>query len=93
MGIDAEAKAAFVDTMERWQATGGGNIEEEFGAKVASAFPNPPYYAALVKPAMQSTYGGVRTDASRGVRWYCSVRRAQATLCGARPCALATFPA
>ena len=67
MGIDAEAKAAFVDTMERWQATGEGNIEEEFGAKVASAFPNPPYYAALVKPAMQSTYGGVRTDSATRV--------------------------
>lgn len=64
MGMDGEAKALFVDTMERWQATGEGNIEDEFGAKVASAFPNPPYYAAHVKPAMQSTYGGIRTDSA-----------------------------
>ena len=53
--------------MERWQSTGVGNVEEEFGAKVASVFDNPPYYAALVKPAMQSTYGGIRTDPSARV--------------------------
>lgn len=67
MGFDGEAKSNFVDTMERWQATGEGNVEDDFGAKVASVFENPPYYAALVKPAMQSTYGGVHTDPSTKV--------------------------
>lgn len=67
MALNAEAQAAFVDTMERWQAVGEGNVEEDFGAKVASTFQNPPYYAALVKPAMQSTYGGVSTDAAARV--------------------------
>ncbi len=67
MGLSDEAQTAFVDTMERWQAVGEGNVEEEFGATVASTFQNPPYYAALVKPAMQSTYGGVCTDAAARV--------------------------
>lgn len=67
MGFDDAAKHNFVETMERWQSTGVGNVEEEFGAKVASVFDNPPYYAALVKPAMQSTYGGIRTDPSARV--------------------------
>ncbi len=62
MEYDATAKADFVATMNKWQATGVGNIDEDFGAKVASIFDNPPYFAARIKPAMQSTYGGVHVD-------------------------------
>lgn len=67
MGFDGTAQTSFVETMEKWQAVGEGNVESDFGAKVASSFQKPPYYAALVKPAMQSTYGGVKTDSSARV--------------------------
>lgn len=67
MGMEGEAAQNFLSTMEKWQSTGVGNVEGDFGATVKDDFDAPPYYAAHIKPAMQSTYGGVRTDASAHV--------------------------
>lgn len=67
MGFDGEAKNNFIKTMEKWQDVGEGNIENDFGATVKDVFDTPPYYAAKIKPAMQSTYGGVKTDSSAHV--------------------------
>ncbi|QOS68708.1 FAD-dependent oxidoreductase [Eggerthella guodeyinii] len=67
MGMDEASTERFLATMDKWQSTGVGNVEEDFGATVKDAFDTPPYYAAHVKPAMQSTYGGVKTDASAHV--------------------------
>ena len=36
--------------------------DKAFGRKIQYPMLNPPYYAALVTPSMQSTYGGIKTN-------------------------------
>lgn len=67
MGLTDDATVNFVATMEKWQSTGKGNVDEDFGSTVNDVFEVTPYYAVHVKPAMQSTYGGVKTDAKARV--------------------------
>ncbi len=64
MGLGDEATATFIEQMQLWQGLEEKAEDPLFGGKVINNFSNPPFYAALVKPAMQSTYGGVTTDAS-----------------------------
>lgn len=62
MGFDEVATANFVATIGAWQQQAEGDADEAFGGAVLNAYDQPPFYAALVQPAMQSTYGGVKTD-------------------------------
>lgn len=62
MGLSSESSSNFVVTMEKWQNAGKGNVEGDFGATVKDPFDTPPFYAASIQPAMQSTYGGIKTD-------------------------------
>ena len=62
MGFDEAATANFVATIGAWQQQAEGDADETFGGTVLNAYDQPPFYAALVQPAMQSTYGGVKTD-------------------------------
>ena len=62
MGFDEIATANFVATIGAWQQQAEGDPDEAFGGKVLNVYDQPPFYAALVQPAMQSTYGGVKTD-------------------------------
>lgn len=63
MGLDEEGAASLASELGAWQELGEGADDPEFGGKVTNAFDQPPFYAAHVQPAMQSTYGGVTTDA------------------------------
>lgn len=62
MGLDEAGTAHLSEALTAWQELGEGAEDPAFGGKVINGFTQPPYYAALVKPAMQSTYGGVTTD-------------------------------
>lgn len=62
MGFDDAATANFVAAIGAWQQQAEGDVDEAFGGSVLNAYDQPPFYAALVQPAMQSTYGGVKTD-------------------------------
>ena len=62
MELDASATQNFVNAMTAWQQAGEGAEDPDFGGTVVNGFVKAPYYAAAVKPAMQSTYGGVTTD-------------------------------
>lgn len=67
MELNGSGAEAFVATMEKWQATGAENAEEDFGAIVPDVFDTPPYYAARVTPAMQGAYCGIATDSQAHV--------------------------
>lgn len=67
MGFDSAATKNLVEAMEAWQKTEKGEKEPVFGTKVLDPLTQAPFYAVKVKPAMQSTYGGVRTDPSARV--------------------------
>lgn len=62
MGLSADATLTFAEQMQTWQGLEEKSEDPLFGGLVINNFNQPPYYAALVKPAMQSTYGGVTTD-------------------------------
>ena len=62
MGFDEASAANLTEALTAWQELGEGADDPEFGGKVINGFVQPPFYAALGKPAMQSTYGGVTTD-------------------------------
>ena len=55
-------KKAFVDTMNRFVQSCKDGKDPEFNRKIQYPMLTPPYYASLVTPSMQSTYGGVKTD-------------------------------
>lgn len=59
MDIDQDA---FIQTMERYHQYCADGEDLEFGTAMTDTLEDAPYYAALVTPSMQSTYGGVRTD-------------------------------
>ncbi len=63
MGFDETATGKFVEVINTWQTLGEGAEDELFGGTIQNSFDTPPFYAARVQPAMQSTYGGITTDA------------------------------
>ena len=60
--------AAFVETMEKWNAAVEAGIDEEFGR---TSFANPlntaPYYAIKVAPGVHHTMGGLQINSSAEV--------------------------
>lgn len=59
MDINQEA---FLATMDRYHQYCTDGEDLEFGADLKETLQDAPYYAVLVTPSMQSTYGGVKTD-------------------------------
>lgn len=59
--IDVD-KAAFLKTMKDYLAYRKAGKDLEFGRKNMEPIERKKFYAALVTPAMQSTYGGVKVD-------------------------------
>ncbi len=55
-------KQAFLKTMKDYQAYTVAGKDEEFGRKITDPIDKPKYYATLVTPSMQSTYGGIKVD-------------------------------
>jgi fumarate reductase flavoprotein subunit len=62
IGMKEAAAENFVKTMEKWQATGVGNVEEDFGATIPDAYDQAPYHAIRIQPLMQGAYCGIETD-------------------------------
>ena len=54
----------FIETMDQYikDCKEGLKNDKSFGRKIQYPMLNPPYYAALVTPSMQSTYGGIKTN-------------------------------
>lgn len=61
--LDVNQKA-FIETMDNYikDCKEGLKNDKAFGRKIQYPMLNPPYYAALVTPSMQSTYGGIKTN-------------------------------
>lgn len=61
--LDVNQKA-FIETMDAniKDCKEGLKNDKAFGRKIQYPMLNPPYYAALVTPSMQSTYGGIKTN-------------------------------
>ena len=61
--LDVNQKA-FIETMDAYikDCKEGLKNDKAFGRKIQYPMLNPPYYAALVTPSMQSTYGGIKTN-------------------------------
>ena len=61
--LDVNQKA-FIETMDTYikDCKEGLKNDKAFGRKIQYPMLNPPYYAALVTPSMQSTYGGIKTN-------------------------------
>ena len=55
-------RAAFLKTMKDYQSYRKAGKDLEFGRKVMEPIERKKFYAALVTPAMQSTYGGIKVD-------------------------------
>jgi len=54
----------FVNTMNRYisDCKAGLDKDQELGRKIQNPLVKPPFYASLVTPSMQSTYGGLKTN-------------------------------
>ena len=54
----------FISTVDKYIAdcNAGLKNDKEFNRKIQYPMTKPPYYAALVTPSMQSTYGGLKTN-------------------------------
>ena len=54
----------FISTVDKYIADckAGLKNDKEFNRKIQYPMIKPPYYAALVTPSMQSTYGGLKTN-------------------------------
>lgn len=61
--IDVNQKE-FVKTVDNYIADCKAGLEKdkEIGRKIQYPLVKPPFYAALVTPSMQSTYGGIKTN-------------------------------
>jgi fumarate reductase flavoprotein subunit len=59
MDVDKET---FLATMEAYQTAGETGEDKEFNRDITDPIDTPKYYAALVTPSMQSTYGGITVD-------------------------------
>ena len=57
-------KDAFLATMEAYTEAGQTGEDKAFGRDITDPVDTPPYYAAIVTPSMQSSYGGITTDHS-----------------------------
>ena len=57
-------KDAFLATMAAYTEAGQTGEDKAFGRDITDPVDTPPYYAALVTPSMQSSYGGITTDHS-----------------------------
>lgn len=55
-------KENFLKTMKDYQTYTVTGVDKEFGRKISDPIDKPKYYAALVTPSMQSTYGGIKVD-------------------------------
>ncbi|WP_019849443.1 FAD-binding protein [Desulfitobacterium sp. PCE1] len=55
-------KENFLKTMKDYQSYTINGEDKEFGRKISDPIDKPKYYAALVTPSMQSTYGGIKVD-------------------------------
>lgn len=53
---------AFIKTMKDYMATCQAGKDPEFNRRIQYPIAKAPFYAALVTPSMQSTYGGIKTD-------------------------------
>lgn len=61
LDVDQEA---FLATMAAYQEAGKTGYDEAFDKEITDPIDTPKYYAALVTPSMQSTYGGITVDHS-----------------------------
>lgn len=67
MGLEGDAAAAFVETMENYNAYCAAGADQEFGRDAAVLFPvdTPPFYACSFDPVLGETMvtcGGIITD-------------------------------
>ena len=53
---------AFTKTMKDYMAACQAGKDPEFNRRIQYPIAKAPFYAALVTPSMQSTYGGIKTD-------------------------------
>ena len=53
---------AFIKTMKDYMAAFQAGKDPEFNRRIQYPIAKAPFYAALVTPSMQSTYGGIKTD-------------------------------
>ena len=53
---------AFIKTMKDYMAACQAGKDPEFNRRIQYPIARAPFYAALVTPSMQSTYGGIKTD-------------------------------
>lgn len=53
---------AFIKTMKDYMAACQAGKDPEFNRRIQYPIAKAPFYAALVTPSMQSTYGGIKTD-------------------------------
>lgn len=53
---------AFIKTMKDYMAACQAGKDPEFNRRIKYPIAKAPFYAALVTPSMQSTYGGIKTD-------------------------------
>lgn len=53
---------AFIKTMKDYMAVCQAGKDPEFNRRIQYPIAKAPFYAALVTPSMQSTYGGIKTD-------------------------------
>lgn len=53
---------AFIKTMKDYMAACQAGKDPEFNRCIQYPIAKAPFYAALVTPSMQSTYGGIKTD-------------------------------
>lgn len=60
-------KSNFLKAMKGYTSTPLGEKDAAFGRKMVHSIAQAPFYAALVTPSMQSTYGGLRTDSKAHV--------------------------
>lgn len=52
----------FIKTMKDYMAACQAGKDPEFNRRIQYPIAKAPFYAALVTPSMQSTYGGIKTD-------------------------------
>lgn len=53
---------AFIKTMKDYMAACQAGKDPEFNRRIQYPIAKAPFYAVLVTPSMQSTYGGIKTD-------------------------------
>lgn len=53
---------AFIKTMKDYMAACQAGKDPKFNRRIQYPIAKAPFYAALVTPSMQSTYGGIKTD-------------------------------